>query len=84
MRSYRLLLLDQNGLLLESKCIACMEDQEAITAAESEVRRCEYVEVWNVGRPLCMCARPMKQGASLEMLLRRWRFRCRFSQDVTT
>jgi hypothetical protein len=82
MRNYRLLLLNQDGLLLESKCIACMEDQEAIEAANIEVRRCEYVEVWNGGRPLCMCARPVKQRASLETLLRRWR--CRSFRDVAT
>jgi hypothetical protein len=80
MKSYRLLLLDRNGRVLESKCIACVEDQEAITAAESEVRRCEYVEVWNGGRPLCMCARPVKHRTNLEMLLRRWR--CRFFRDM--
>jgi hypothetical protein len=65
MRSYRLLLLDQSGFLLESKSIACMEDQEAVTVAEAEVHKCEYVEVWNGGRPVCMCARPLKQRTSL-------------------
>jgi hypothetical protein len=82
MRNYRLLLLDQNGGLLESKCIACVEDQEAIAAAKSEMRRCEYVEVWNGGRPLCVCARPVKHRVNLETLLRRWR--CRFFRDVAT
>jgi len=72
MRNYRLLLLDQDGHLVGRKCIACVDDQEAITAALSEVRTCEYVEVWNGGRPVYMCARTKKRRAKPGTLVHRW------------
>lgn len=84
MRSYRLLFLDKTGHLIGNKTIDCMEDREAIAIAEREVRRCEYVEVWNGGRPLCICARPLKQPSRLARFLRsqrrgRWPFRLQLS-----
>jgi hypothetical protein len=57
-RSYRLLLLDKSGRLIGSKSVDCAGDKEAIALSELQLQRCEYVEVWNGGRPLCICAKP--------------------------
>lgn len=57
-RSYRLLLLDKSGRLVGSKSINCGEDQEAVAVSQLELQRCEYVEIWNGGRPLCVCTKP--------------------------
>jgi hypothetical protein len=58
MRSYRLLLLDKSGHLVGNKSINCGEDREAIAYSALELQGCEYVEVWNGGRPVCICAKP--------------------------
>jgi hypothetical protein len=73
MRSYRLLLLDKNGLLVGKAAVNCREDEEAIAVAEREVQKCEYVEVWKGGRPIRMCARSLKREVRLAALLRSWR-----------
>lgn len=73
MRSYRLLLLSRCGVVVGTRCISCLEDREAIAAAEREARKCYYVEVWDGGRPVCICARPLAQGFSLANLVRRCR-----------
>ncbi len=73
MRSYRLLLLDKNGLLVGKAAVNCREDGEAIAVAEREVQKCEYVEVWKGGRPVCICARALKREVRLSGLLRSWR-----------
>jgi hypothetical protein len=70
MQSYRLLLLDKQGRLLESWVIDGNEDREALEAAEDEVRRCEYVEIWKGGRPVGICARPLQQQSRLQRLFR--------------
>ena len=75
MQSYRLLLLDKHGRLLESWAIDGNEDREAMEAAEDEVRRCEYVEIWKGGRPVGICARPLQQMSRLQRLFRCWRMR---------
>jgi hypothetical protein len=68
--SYRLLLLAKNGHLVGHTTVNCLDDEEAIAVAKHKVRKCEYVEVWRGGRPVCMCARsldsspPWKQQAS--------------------
>jgi hypothetical protein len=71
MRDYRLLLLDKNGRLLESIGLDCRGDCEAIAIAQDEVRRCEYVEVWRGGRPVCMYARPSQVRVRLGTRRRR-------------
>ena len=73
MQSYRLLLLDKHGRLLESWVIDGNEDREAIEAAEDEVRYCEYVEIWKGGRPVGVRARPLQQLSRLQRLFRYWR-----------
>lgn len=73
MQSYRLLLLDKHGRLLESWVIDGNDDREAIEAAEDEVRRCEYVEVWKGGRPVGIYARPLRRASPLQWLLGSWR-----------
>jgi hypothetical protein len=75
MQSYRLLLLDKHGRLLESIVVNGHEDGDAMAAAEDEVRRCEYVEVWKGGRPLGICARPSPPLSHLQRLFRPWRMR---------
>jgi hypothetical protein len=72
MQSYRLLLLDKHGRLLESWVIDGNEDREAIEAAEDEVRHCEYVEIWKGGRPVGICARPLQQLSRRQRLFRYW------------
>ena len=64
--SYRLLLLAKNGHLVGHTTVNCLDDEEAIAVAKHKVRKCEYVEVWRGGRPVCMCARSLKLFASLE------------------
>ena len=73
MRSYRLLLLDRTGLVVGTKSVDRQNDQAAIQAAEREVRRCEYVEIWAGGRPVCVCSRPLRPSFDLTKLLRRCR-----------
>lgn len=73
MMSYRLLFLDKNGLLVGKTAVHCREDAEAIAVAEREVQKCEYVEVWKGGHPVCMCARDLQQEVRLAALLRSWR-----------
>ncbi len=74
MRSYRLLLLDKSGLLVGNTSIDCLEEREAVAAAERNVHKCEYVEVWDGGRPVCICAKPLRHGFSLTKLFRRGHF----------
>jgi hypothetical protein len=59
MRSYRLFFLGRTGVLFKSVTLNCAEDREVIAIAERELRECEYVEIWNGGRPVCMCAGPL-------------------------
>jgi hypothetical protein len=59
--SYRLLLLAKDGHLVGHTTINCLDDEEAIAVAKCEVRKCEYVEVWRGGRPVCMCAKSRTQ-----------------------
>lgn len=73
MKSYRLLFLNKNGHLVGSATIDCLEDRQAIAAAERETRKHEYVEVWNGGRPVCICAKHLKQPGRLATLIRRIR-----------
>lgn len=73
MRSYRLLLLDRTGLVVGTRSIERQNDQAAIQAAEREVRRCEHVEIWAGGRPVCVCSRPLRPSFDLTEGLRRWR-----------
>lgn len=73
MISYRLLFLDKNGLLVGKAAVQCRQDEEAIAVAEREAQKCEYVEVWKGGHPVCMCARALKQEVRLAALLRSWR-----------
>jgi hypothetical protein len=63
MRSYRLVFLDRHGHVVTALSVDCMEDREAIAVAEQELAKrdlanCDLVEVWNGGRPVCVCARP--------------------------
>jgi hypothetical protein len=63
MRSYRLVFLDRYGHLVTTLSVDCMEDREAIAVAEQELAKrdlpyFDHVEVWNGGRPVCVCARP--------------------------
>jgi hypothetical protein len=63
MQSYRLMFLDKHGRLIANKSIDCMEDGEAIAAVEQEFTKpklanCDHVEIWNRGRPVCVCANP--------------------------
>jgi hypothetical protein len=63
MRSYRLIFLDKHGRLIANKSIDCMEDREAIATfeqefAKPEMAKCDHVEIWNGGRPVCVCAKP--------------------------
>jgi hypothetical protein len=70
MRSYRLLFLDKNGRLTGNTTVDCSDDQEAIAVAEWKVRKCEYIEVWDGGRPVCTCARSPKRSVRLARLFR--------------
>ena len=70
MRSYRLLYLDKNGRLSGNTTVDCLDDQEAITVAEWKVRKCEYIEVWDGGRPVCTCTRSLKRSVRLARFCR--------------
>jgi hypothetical protein len=65
MRHYRLLMLDKKGLMVGSASIECVEDREAIAIAEKKLGRCAYIEIWNGGRPVCICAAPLRSRFSL-------------------
>jgi hypothetical protein len=71
-KTYRLLLLDKQGLLSGTETVECREDRDAIAVAERRARKCEYVEVWRGGRPVCMCAKPLAPHFSPWELFRRW------------
>jgi hypothetical protein len=71
MRSYRLLLLDKTGRVVANLGIDFYEDREAMAIAVRKVRKCEYVEVWNGGRPVCVCAKPIRPRFSLAVLCKR-------------
>jgi hypothetical protein len=73
--SYRLLLLAKDGHLVGHTTVHCLDDEEAIAVAECEVRKCEYVEVWRGGRPVCMCAKSLTREVRLARRLRTGRLR---------
>jgi hypothetical protein len=58
MKSYRLLLLDDNGRILGSRAIECATDREAIEMAEKDNGPFALIEIWRGRDPVCVCAKP--------------------------
>jgi hypothetical protein len=58
MKNYRLHFIDKDGKLITRTMVECRENHAAIGLAEQAVRTCKYIEIWNDGRPVCICANP--------------------------
>lgn len=58
MRSYRLLMLDDDRLIIGSKTVTCPTDRDAIVTAEKLFGGAARIEVWNGDRPVCLCFNP--------------------------
>jgi hypothetical protein len=74
MHSYRLLLLDKGGLVVGHRNVDCSKDRDALAVADRELRKCEYVEVWDGGRPVCIRSKPLRTRSNRAKLLRCGRF----------
>jgi hypothetical protein len=58
MKNYRLQFIDKDGKLITRTMVECREDHAAIGLAEQAIRTCKYIEIWNDGTPVCICAKP--------------------------
>ncbi len=60
MKSYRLLLLDDDGHILGSRVIDCATDREAIKVAEKDDGPFALIEIWRGGNPVCTYTKPTR------------------------